>query len=122
MGVDGWHPDPYGIHEERLFAHGEPTPVVRDQGIGSLDAPRQCKASPGTARSGTQPECVTSTKTGPSGVAAAALAAHALKGAAPGPTRPMLALAALFIAAGVIVGVLGLTGGGNPRAPKPRRR
>jgi len=38
MKVDGWHPDPFGIHEERLFANGEPTPLVRDQGIGSIDA------------------------------------------------------------------------------------
>ena len=38
MDVDGWHPDPYGIHEERLFADGEPTPLVRDGGIGSFDA------------------------------------------------------------------------------------
>jgi len=40
MDLDGWHPDPYGIHEERLIADGQPTPLVRDNGIGSLDPPR----------------------------------------------------------------------------------
>ena len=38
MDLEGWHPDPFGIHEERLFRHGEPTPVVRDDGVGSMDA------------------------------------------------------------------------------------
>ncbi len=48
MDVDGWHPDPYGIHEERLFAHGEPTPLVRDGGIGSFDAPPVTRRRPET--------------------------------------------------------------------------
>jgi len=34
---DGWRPDPFGIHEERLFKDREPTPLVRDGGIGSYD-------------------------------------------------------------------------------------
>ncbi len=37
MDQDGWKPDPLGIHEERLFRDGEPTPLVRDGGIGSYD-------------------------------------------------------------------------------------
>lgn len=39
MDLDGWHPDPFGIHHARLFTHGEPTALVKDDGIGSLDAP-----------------------------------------------------------------------------------
>ena len=39
MDLDGWHPDPFGTHEERLFKQGEPTPVVRDNGVGSYDEP-----------------------------------------------------------------------------------
>lgn len=39
MDLDGWHPDPFGIHQTRLFTQGEPTAVVKDNGIGSLDAP-----------------------------------------------------------------------------------
>ena len=35
---DGWHPDPFGLHQERLFDAGEPTPLVRDDGIGSYGA------------------------------------------------------------------------------------
>jgi hypothetical protein len=36
---DGWHPDPFGIHDERLFRDGEPTPLVKDGGVGSVDTP-----------------------------------------------------------------------------------
>lgn len=34
-----WRPDPFGIHQQRYFAHGEPTAVVRDEGRESLDRP-----------------------------------------------------------------------------------
>ena len=37
MDLHGWQPDPFGTHEERLFRHGRPTPLVRDGGIGSYD-------------------------------------------------------------------------------------
>ena len=37
--MDGWHPDPYGVHEERLFRDGVATPLVRDDGIGSYHDP-----------------------------------------------------------------------------------
>ena len=89
MGVDGWYPDPYGIHEERLFADGEPTPLVRNHGIGSFDAP------PATA---SRPHVDTKARTrrpenGPG---------------ATRPTKPMVALATLLIAAGVSVGVVGI--------------
>ncbi len=88
MSVDGWHPDPYGIHEERLFAHGEPTPLVRDGGIGHFDAlpgpddplPRvRTQGRPGARR----------------------------------VSKPWLGLAAMLIAAGVILGSIGIvvTGG-----------
>ncbi len=39
MDLDGWHPDPFGIHEERLFKDGKPTPLVKDAGVGSYDEP-----------------------------------------------------------------------------------
>ena len=39
MNLDVWRPDPFGIHEERLFRDGKPTPLVRDDGIGSYDEP-----------------------------------------------------------------------------------
>lgn len=39
MDLNGWNPDPFGTHEERLFKQGEPTPVVRDNGVGSYDEP-----------------------------------------------------------------------------------
>ena len=40
MDLDGWHPDPFGTHQERLFREGEPTALVRDNGVGSYDRPR----------------------------------------------------------------------------------
>jgi hypothetical protein len=39
MDLDGWHPDPFRVHEERLFKQGQPTPLVRDGGVGSYDQP-----------------------------------------------------------------------------------
>ncbi len=39
MKLDGWHPDPFGIHEERFLKDGEATPLVRDSGIGSYSEP-----------------------------------------------------------------------------------
>jgi hypothetical protein len=116
MSVDGWHPDPFGMHEERLFAHGEPTPVVRDQGIGSLDAPPSTQPESDAAATG--PQAAASTTTRPTAAAASAsVGAH--PGAAPTsrrPTKPTLAIAALLIGAGVIVGILGLTGVGDNKS------
>jgi len=39
MDLEGWHPDPFGTHEERFFKQGQPTPLVRDSGVGSYDEP-----------------------------------------------------------------------------------
>ena len=39
MALDGWHLDPLGIHEERLFKQGQPTPLVQDGGVDSYDEP-----------------------------------------------------------------------------------
>lgn len=36
---DGWHRDPFGTHQERLFRQGRPTALVRDDGIGRYDEP-----------------------------------------------------------------------------------
>jgi hypothetical protein len=38
--VQGWHPDPFGLHEARYFsAAGEPTKLVRDSGVETYDEP-----------------------------------------------------------------------------------
>lgn len=38
--VQGWHSDPFGIHEARYFsADGQPTKLVRDRGTESYDEP-----------------------------------------------------------------------------------
>jgi hypothetical protein len=39
MDLEGWHPDPFGTHEQRLFRGGVPTPAVKDDGIGSYSEP-----------------------------------------------------------------------------------
>jgi hypothetical protein len=36
---DGWHPDPFGLHEERFLKNGEATALIRDNGIGAYDEP-----------------------------------------------------------------------------------
>jgi hypothetical protein len=36
----GWHPDPFGVHEARYFsADGQPTKLVRDRGVECYDEP-----------------------------------------------------------------------------------
>jgi hypothetical protein len=91
---DGWHPDPFGIHEERLFKGGDPTPLVRDDGIGSVDAVPLDHAGRrfGEGRSDRRPE----------------------------PRRripPLVPIAGLLIAVGLVVGVIGFfSGGGNKSA------
>jgi hypothetical protein len=36
----GWHPDPFGLHDERyVSADGVPTKLVRDAGRESYDPP-----------------------------------------------------------------------------------
>ncbi len=37
--ADGWYRDPFAVHEERLFKLGRATPLVRDHGVESNDAP-----------------------------------------------------------------------------------
>lgn len=39
MHSEGWQPDPFMVHEERFLDHGKPTPLVKDGGVGSYDAP-----------------------------------------------------------------------------------
>jgi len=39
MDLEGWRPDPYGTHEQRFFKGGAPTPLVKDDGIGSYSEP-----------------------------------------------------------------------------------
>jgi hypothetical protein len=107
---DGWYPDPYGIHEERLFAHGEPTSVVRNDGIGSLDAPPVTGAGPAEPGSAG----LDATPSNPVRPGAATGDGRLEKNRQiRHPTKPMLALAALLIAGGVVVGYLGLGGSGS---------
>jgi len=41
----GWHPDPFGIHEERYVSvDGLPTKLVRDSGRESYDPPPEASA------------------------------------------------------------------------------
>ena len=39
MKAQGWHHDPYGVHEDRYFSDGQPTKLVRDGGAESYDPP-----------------------------------------------------------------------------------
>jgi hypothetical protein len=39
MQPEGWYLDPYGIHRGRWYSAGQPTGLVRDDGIESHDAP-----------------------------------------------------------------------------------
>jgi hypothetical protein len=41
----GWHPDPFGRHEQRYFSRGDPTYLVRDGGVESQDEPTGASAA-----------------------------------------------------------------------------
>ena len=119
MDVDGWHPDPYGIHEERLFTSGEPTPLVRDRGIGSVDPPPRADVESGAepAPKRAAPEPVDS-------ALGSAVFLGALPPSGPGaasgrgavgtrPAKPFVVAATALIGAGVIVGLFALHVGGE---------
>jgi hypothetical protein len=90
MDLDGWHPDPFGIHEERLFKGGEPTPLVRDDGIGSIDAVPVTGEHPWAGRR--TPSARRSRRRS---------------------NLPLFPVAGLLIAVGLLVGLIGLVGGGG---------
>ncbi len=126
MEVDGWHPDPFGIHEERLFAQGQPTSLVRDDGIGSFASPPggADPLAPGSPEHAG--ETAGSALDGGVAAVTAGQRSAPTQGVRPAPngegvrrpTKPMVALAALLIAAGVVVGFIGIKGvggsGGEP--------
>ena len=37
--LQGWAPDPFGLHESRYFSDGRPTKLVMDGGVESYDEP-----------------------------------------------------------------------------------
>jgi hypothetical protein len=39
--LQGWHPDPFGLHEVRYFSAGRPTKLVRDGRVDTYDEPPQ---------------------------------------------------------------------------------
>lgn len=39
MSAEGWYRDPFGVHEDRWFSVGTPTPLVRDAGVEAQDPP-----------------------------------------------------------------------------------
>ncbi len=117
MDPDGWRPDPYGIHEERLFAQGEPTPLVRDDGVGSFDAistvevPSEGADGPGRERGEPLGAPV---EQSPNRVATPRADGHS-SGPRPSkvPAKPWVTAAVSLIAAGVVVGLLGVAGVGR---------
>jgi hypothetical protein len=47
LEAEGWFRDPYGVHQDRWYSIGRPTPLVRDDGVESTDP-----APPGPAPGG----------------------------------------------------------------------
>jgi hypothetical protein len=39
MQAQGWYRDPYLVHEDRYFSAGQPTKLVRDDGVEQYDPP-----------------------------------------------------------------------------------
>ena len=88
MELDGWHPDPFRIHEERFIKDGDATPLVRDSGIGSYAEP------PGALKSVLSPPAATpSTGTFPPLPATPAPVTVTGRPSPPPPANPSLASA-----------------------------
>jgi len=74
---DGWHLDPFGLHEHRYFSRGKPTKLVRDDGRESYDEPPadaphvdataadSLRAVPASARTPTQVASMSPKASGP---------------------------------------------------------
>lgn len=39
MKAQGWYKDPYLVHEDRYYSAGQPTKLVRDDGVEAYDPP-----------------------------------------------------------------------------------
>ena len=39
MHEEGWYQDPYRTHEDRWYSDGNPTKLVRDEGVECFDPP-----------------------------------------------------------------------------------
>ena len=46
VNAEGWYRDPYGLHTDRWISDGQPSDLVRDDGVVSHDAPPS-DATPG---------------------------------------------------------------------------
>jgi hypothetical protein len=51
MKAEGWYRDPYQVHEDRWYSVGEPTSLVRDDGVVDPDAPPPGRKRPPTQES-----------------------------------------------------------------------
>jgi hypothetical protein len=93
MELAGWHADPFGTHEERFFKDGAPTPLVRDDGIGSYSEPPVAAAPPVPAHGAPQAVTLpTPTPAGPDSLFVSAPPQHRLVPPPPPPAAPARAL------------------------------
>ena len=77
--LQGWQPDPFGLHEMRYFSVGQPTKLVRDGRVDTYDEPPGDKSSPGADTSARAVAVAADQATGAgAGVSTAALSAAAL--------------------------------------------
>jgi hypothetical protein len=124
--LQGWHADPFGLHQERYFSVGNPTKLVRDGRVEAYDEPPAAElasaAAPAAAASGSpasgSPALATATLESVPPVATGGTSAQ---GAGPDPfprknRRRRVEYAAVAVAAvGAILAFVALEGGsGSP--------
>jgi hypothetical protein len=141
--LQGWHPDPFGLHELRYFSVGNPTKLVRDGGAESYDEPPPgpVPAAASVAATVGSPSAVTAgplRQGGPELAGVTRVAASAARvlpagpgnapggaystGARPFAPRKRRWVEYTFVAAGAIVAVLvfvALTSGSRPPGIAP---
>jgi hypothetical protein len=141
--LQGWHPDPFGLHEARYFSVGNPTKLVRDGHAESYDEPPDPVPAAASVAAVSAPSAETAVS-GPSAVTAGMLpqggpeladatrvlptgvgdGPTGLYRADPGPLAPRKrrGVEYAFVAAGAIVAVLVfvvLEGGSHPPGIAP---
>jgi hypothetical protein len=105
----GWHDDPFGLHERRYFSAGEPTKLVEDAGVESYDPPPPGTRTEGAPRSAQHDGFAEGVARVEPPVPAAAGGATDPAGPAPTPGSPRRRRRTLAAVAATIVLVAGLT-------------
>jgi hypothetical protein len=122
--TQGWHDDPFRLHEQRYFSAGRPTKLVRDGRVETYEEPPADAVEP--ARSAADAGVLANGQAPPATVGVSSSRAAAPGASEERPRRSgnglVTGIAALALAAGVALLVMVFVSGpGSPRLPRAPR-